>query len=95
MSLNAAANASANRSPAVGLINGQDNVPDAHWQIIITNKDGNGNFYMGQGREGLPLCTSTALLDLTCPARISTPGSKHNFEIFFRRLGLGHIEQRS
>jgi hypothetical protein len=55
MFLNATANANANRAPAFGLINTQDDVPDAHWQTIIANKDGNGNFYTGQGREAYRL----------------------------------------
>jgi hypothetical protein len=55
MFLNAAANANANRAPAFGLINSQDDVPGVHWQTIIANKDGNGNFYTGQGREAYRL----------------------------------------
>jgi len=74
MFLNAAANASANRAPAVGLINGQDDVPDAHWQTIIANKDGNGNFYTGQGREAYGL----ALMHVNSLAQPHLPGPQFN-----------------
>jgi hypothetical protein len=38
---------------------------------------------------------STALLNFTHPARSLAPDSKHYFKIFFRLLGLGHMEERS
>lgn len=53
--LDAIANANVNRAPAVGFGSSQDDVPDAHWQTLIANKDANGNFYKGQGREALRL----------------------------------------
>jgi hypothetical protein len=74
MFLNAAANASANRAPAAGLTNGQDDVPDAHWQTIIANKDGNGNFYTGQGREAYRL----ALMHVNSLAQPHLPGPQFN-----------------
>jgi hypothetical protein len=74
MFLNAAANANANRAPAVGFGSGQDDMPDAHWQTLIANKDGNGNFYMGQGREASRL----ALMCLNSLAQPHLPAPKFN-----------------
>jgi hypothetical protein len=76
MFINAVANANANRAPAVGFGNGQDDdvLPDAHWQTLIANKDGNGNFYRGQGREACRL----ALVHLNSLAQPHLPGPQFN-----------------
>jgi hypothetical protein len=72
--LKAAADVNANRASTVGFGNSQDDVPDAHWQTLIANKDGNGNFYTGQGREASRL----ALMNLNSMAQPHLPHPQIN-----------------
>jgi hypothetical protein len=89
--LNAVANANASRGPAVGFGSGQDDVPDAHWQTIIANKDGDGKFYTGQGREAYRL----ALRHLDSLAQPHLPGPRFNagqqaqLQDYLQALGFG------
>jgi hypothetical protein len=91
MFLNATANANMSRAPAFGLINGQDDVPDAHWQTLIANKDGNGNFYTGQGREAYRL----TLMHVNSLAQPDSPRPQFNarqqalLQDFLQTFGFG------
>jgi hypothetical protein len=91
MFLNAAANANTNRAPAFGLINSQDDVPDAHWQTLIANKDGNGNFYTGQGREAyrLTLMHVNSLAQLYPPCPQLSARQQALLQDFLQAFGFG------